>query len=38
MKPKANETRYLDIFTASRETQTVKLHIHYITSPLKFPF
>ena len=28
---KANESRYLDIFAASRVTKTIKLHMHYIT-------
>ena len=37
IKLKANQSGYLDRFTASRVTKTVKLHIHYITSPFKFP-
>ena len=37
IKLKANQSRHLDIFTASRVTKTVKFHIHDITSPLKSP-
>ena len=37
IKLKANQSQYLDIFTASRVTKTVKFHKHDITSPFKFP-
>ena len=37
IKLKANQSRYLDIFTASRVTKTAKFHVHDITSPFKFP-
>ena len=31
IKLTANQSRYLDMFTASRVTKTVKFHIHDIT-------
>ena len=37
IKLQANQSRYLDMLTASRLTKTVKFHIHDITSPFKFP-
>ena len=37
IKLKANQSRYLDIFTASRVIKALKFHIHDITSPFKFP-
>ena len=37
IKLKASQSRYLDIFTASRVIKTVKFHIRDITAPFKFP-